>query len=225
MKVGTDGVLLGSWTNIIHAAKILDVGAGTGLISLMLAQRSDAIIHAIEIDENSFTQSLENIKASKWNKKVTIYHTSFQNYLDTTTEKYDLIVSNPPYFSHSLKPQNSSRMLARHNDELNYEELLQGSRTLLNTQGILSLILPYNEGCDCVVKASAYHLFCHRITKVKPTPESNEKRLLLEFGKEYKLCQEGVLIIEVNKRHEYSDEYKVLTKDFYKNMEVPGYRD
>jgi tRNA1Val (adenine37-N6)-methyltransferase len=215
MKVGTDGVLLGAWTDTTHTAKILDVGSGTGLIALMLAQRSDAIIHAIEIDENSYHQCVENINASKWKTKIDIHHTSFQKYRESTAEKYDLIVSNPPYFSQSLKPQNKSRMTARHNDNLDYEELFQGSYQLLTEHGKLSLILPYREGCSCVLKATDYHLFCHRLTKVKSTPGSTEKRLLLEFGKDYQLCIEDVLILEVSKQHEYSDAFKALTEDFY----------
>ena len=122
MKVGTDGVLLGAWTNIENAKTILDIGAGTGLISLMIAQRSEKLVYALEIEENAYNQALENFKNSKWHNSLFLTHSSLQNY--KTSLKFDIIVSNPPFFNNSYKIQDSNRNLARHTDSLSFKELL-----------------------------------------------------------------------------------------------------
>ncbi|MFC2096527.1 tRNA1(Val) (adenine(37)-N6)-methyltransferase [Bacteroidota bacterium] len=215
MKVGTDGVLLGAWANWANAENVLDIGAGTGLIALMIAQRSNAHIDAIEIDEEACKQAKENVKNSPWNNSINIINQSFQEFSESVNKKYDLIISNPPYFQDSLFAPDKKRTDARHNSNLKLEDLIQGSENLLNDNGIISIILPYLEGNMFILKASEMGLYCIRQTNVLPKPNREPKRLLLEFRKEKMPLVEQELIIELNKRHEYSEAYRNLTKDFY----------
>ncbi|MCK5029173.1 MAG: methyltransferase [Bacteroidales bacterium] len=215
MKVGTDGVLLGSWANCENARSILDIGAGTGLITLMLAQRSNAFIDAVEIDESACIQANENVTKSNWKDLIQIMNLPFQEFCNSTNKKYDLIVSNPPYFQNSLFAPDKKRTDARHNSNFELEDLLNGALELMTDDGVLSIILPYLEGNFFILKASEKDLYCTRQTKVLPKPGREPKRLLLEFMKIKKPLIEQEIIIELNKRHEYSDAYKNLTKDFY----------
>ncbi|HAF27639.1 MAG TPA: tRNA (adenosine(37)-N6)-methyltransferase TrmM [Bacteroidales bacterium] len=215
MKVGADGVLLGAWASCEHAQTILDIGTGTGLIALMLAQRSNSSIDAIEIDADACKQAADNANKSPWKERINIINQSFQDFSKETNKNYDLIVSNPPYFQNSLVAPNPKRTDARHNSNLELEDIIMGSIKLLNENGKLNLILPYLEGNMFIVKAAEYNLFCVRQTKILPKPGAEPKRLLLEFMKTKKPLVEQEIIIELNKRHDYSDAYKNLTKDFY----------
>ena len=215
MKVGTDGILLGAWTDIEKCARILDIGTGTGLIALMLAQRSEAEITAIEVEQNAAKQALQNVLDSPWNHRVKVEHISLQSYTAKNSRNFDLIVSNPPFFSQSLKAGNSERTLARHNDSLPFQELLQCSSDLLNKAGRLALVLP-NEGAD-FVKGNALDagLFLVRETLVKPKPKKEANRILLEFGKKEIRPVKESLTIYSDYGSAYSDEFKSLTRDFY----------
>lgn len=215
MKVGTDGVLLGAWANCEESKNVLDIGTGTGLIALMIAQRSNATIDAIEIDNEASGQALENVEKSPWSERVNILNRSFQDFSESITPKYDLIVTNPPYFQNSLFTPDQKRTDARHNSNLQLEELLVGSKKLLNHHGVLSIILPYLEGNMFILRASEFDLYCVRQTNVLSKPNREPKRLLLEFMQVKKPLVEQEIIIELNKRHEYSEAYKNLTKDFY----------
>jgi len=215
MKVGTDGVLLGAWTDCENATSVLDIGTGTALISLMIAQRSTANIDAVEIDDEACRQATENIGKSPWKDRVEVFNQSFQDFTKSTEKKYDLIVSNPPYFQNSLFTPDKKRTNARHNSNLKLEDLIQGSVKLLSENGALSIILPYLEGNMFILKASEMGLYCIRQTNVLPKPNREPKRLLLEFMKTKKPLVEQEIIIELGKRHEYSDAYKNLTKIFY----------
>jgi len=215
MKVGTDGVLLGAWANCKNAKTVLDIGTGTGLIALMIAQRCNAKIDAVEIDEHAVIQASENVANSLWNDRINLIHQSFQDFINHSERKYSLIVSNPPYFQNSMVAPDHKRANARHNSELQLDEIIAGATRLLTDDGILSVILPYIEGTLFIVKASQKGLYCNRQTKVLPKPGREPKRLLLEFMKTKKPLVEQEIIIELNKRHSYSDAYKNLTKDFY----------
>lgn len=215
MKVGTDGVLLGAWANVENVGKMLDIGTGTGLIALMLAQRSKAIIDAIEVDQNACIQAQENVNFSPWTDRINIIHQSFQDFLKAAETKYDLIVCNPPYFQNSLTAPDENRTKARHNTELQLADIIDGSLRCLSELGILSLILPYVEGSLFIAKAAEQGLYCVRQTNVLPKPGRKPKRLLLEFQRIKNPFIEKHFVIELNKRHQYSDDYKNLTKDFY----------
>ncbi|MEE4197513.1 MAG: tRNA1(Val) (adenine(37)-N6)-methyltransferase [Bacteroidales bacterium] len=218
MKVGTDGVLLGAWAGVENANRILDVGTGTGLIALMLAQRSNASIDALEIDARACAQALENINHSPWAERIHVIHQSFQDFSEKNAAKYDLIVSNPPYFQNSLTTPDARRTQARHNTDLQLDDLIGGTLQCLAPTGTLSLILPYLEGNLLIAGAAEKGLYCVRKTNVLPKPGRKPKRLLLEFQRNKKPLFEQNLVIEVSKRHQYSDDYKALTRDFYLNF-------
>ena len=215
MKVGTDGVLLGAWTNVGHCQNILDVGTGTGLIALMLAQHNaDAYIKAIDINEECVLQAHQNVLHSPFAHQITVEKKPFQEYAVVSDIKYDLIVSNPPYFQNSLKSPNQTRNNARHNDSLSFYEVLSDGASLLTKNGHISLIVPYEFKQALIEHAVTVGLFAHRITNVFPLPHRPAKRLLIELGREETECFEDNLTIELS-RHQYTDEYKALTKEYY----------
>jgi len=213
-KVGTDGVLLGACADITGVRSILDIGSGTGLISIMLAQRCDAAITAIEHDDESFIQTCENIKSCKWHNRINVEHSRFQDF-NPTKGKFDLIVTNPPYFSDSLKNPDLRKSVARHNDSLTSRDILEGVLKSMKEDGRLQLILPYNEGNVFIAEASEYGLFCNSILKIKPLPTADIRRLIITFSKVRVKPVERFLTIEHGKRHDYTEEYINLTKDFY----------
>jgi len=215
MKVGTDGILLGSWANGSEADKILDIGTGTGLIALMLAQKYPAQIDALEIDNEASLQASENIAASPWNGRIKVVNMSFQEFITVKDRKYDMIVSNPPFFQNSFKAPAKGRMLARHNDLLSTAEILSGARNILIAGGTLSIILPYIEGNVFIATASGYGFYCIRKTNVIPSPGKTVNRLLLEFSEVKSRLAEDNLIISTGARHHYSDKYKLMTRDYY----------
>lgn len=215
MKVGTDAVLLGSWVNPSHAKHILDIGTGTGIISLMLAQRCGAKIDAIDIDMNAFIQATENIENCDWKDRINVMHVSLQDYIHTSDYKYDLIVSNPPYFVDSSKALEESRTNARHTDQLPFEALLHGVLHLLNPGGKFYVILPTKESEPFREMAETNKLYCTKITKVITRTDKPEKRLLMRFEFTHRAFSEDSITIEKDERHSYTDEYKELTKDYY----------
>ncbi len=214
MKVGTDGVLLGSWVYSNQSNNILDVGCGTGLISLMLAQRNlKSSITGIEIDKTASKEAQFNINNSPWRQRICIINTSLQEF--NTKIKYDLIVSNPPFF-----PSNKSidrRTIARHTNSLSFKELIQNSVELLAETGILAVIIPKDYEVDFCEIAKSCKLFCLRVCYVKGNENSEVKRVLIEFAFGMHKIQEEHLIIE-RSRHEYTDAYINLCRDFYLNM-------
>ena len=214
MKVGTDGVLLGSWVSYKNPIEILDIGTGTGLIALMLAQRnSKANITAIEIDKTASKEAQFNINNSPWRQRICIINTSLQEF--KTKIKYDLIVSNPPFF-----PSNKSkdrRTIARHANTLSFKDLIQNSIELLAEKGILAVIIPKDYEVDFCEIAKSCKLFCRRVCYVKGNEKSELKRVLIEFAFGMHKIQEEHLIIE-RSRHEYTDSYINLCRDFYLNM-------
>jgi tRNA1Val (adenine37-N6)-methyltransferase len=193
---------------------ILDIGTGTGLIALMLAQRSEAEIVAIEPDEDSFRQAFSNVEMSIWKGRVRVVNKSLQDFHPEMLQ-FDLIVSNPPFFSDSLKNPDLGKAAARHNDTLKNEDLLKGVNKLLATGGRLQVILPYTEGIILIAEAQEYGLYCNNIIKIKPLPTSEVRRIILTFSGEKRRPHESFLTIEQGRRHEFTEEYKNLTKDYY----------
>ncbi len=212
MKVGTDGVLLGAWSDCSRAKNILDVGTGSGLIALMLAQRSGAEIDALEIDEDACKQARYNIENSKFRDRIKITQSDFNCF--ETDKRYDLIVSNPPFFSNSLQAPDKKRNLARHNHALSFETLITKSADFLTGEGKIALILPY-EACDEIQECACNcGLFLCRKTTVHPKPDVSPKRILLEYSKTNTVPEISAFFIEEN-RHIYSEEFKKLTWEFY----------
>ncbi len=219
MKIGTDGVLLGAWTPIdstVHS--ILDIGTGTGVIALMAAQRCNAeIIDALEIDDAAYEQAVENFEASNWGDRLFCYHASFQEFVAEIDEQYDLLISNPPFYSEDYKTSNVERDLARFEDALPFEHLLVGAARLLTNNGRLSLIVPYKEERKILDIAEQLQMFPQKITRVKGTRSSEVKRSMLLLGFERQDYKSDELVIETS-RHQYTNEYIDLTKDFYLKM-------
>lgn len=216
MKVGTDGVLLGAWTEIDEHSDILDIGTGTGLIALMCAQRSiDSTIDAVELDLAASEQAQENFTLSPWFKRLNVINVSIQDYTQQTIKQYDLIVSNPPFFAPSYKAKSSQRQMARDNESLSFENLLACVKKLLKEDGSFSVILPFDVSSDFVNQAEAFKLYLNRESQVLPTNKSNPKRVLMDFSFSSKTIVKDQLVIEPSQRHEYSEAYIDLCKDFY----------
>ena len=220
MKVGVDSVLLGAWTEADHVVRILDVGAGTGLLTLMMAQRfSEALIDAVEIDREACQQTEENVTNSVWNNRIRIICADFADYVDECTFRYNIIISNPPYFTASLKPRDQKRNIARHNDSLPHSLLLAGSAKLLTSTGVLAVVLPTAEALSLIDESATYNLFVKRTLHIQTVPSKAVYRMLVELTKApsspYFESSENRLCIENADRLEYTDTYKELTKDFY----------
>ncbi|GAA4280649.1 tRNA1(Val) (adenine(37)-N6)-methyltransferase [Gaetbulibacter aestuarii] len=219
MKIGTDGVLLGAWTSIEHRPfSILDIGAGTGVIALMLAQRSAAeVIDAIEIDDDAYEQCVDNFEKSPWNDRLFCYHASLEEFVDEIEDKYDLIVSNPPFYSEDYKTENTQRDTARFADALPFDHLIESASKLLSENGFFSVIIPFKEEASFIAAASAFGLFPNRILHVKGHPESKFKRSLIAFSFRESDIEKKEMIIETT-WHQYTEDYINLTKDFYLKM-------
>ncbi|MDR2651844.1 MAG: tRNA (adenine(22)-N(1))-methyltransferase TrmK [Prevotellaceae bacterium] len=216
MKVGVDGVMLGAWVDAANASAILDVGTGTGLIAIMLAQRNSiADIDAVEIERQSYEQAVENVNNCKWKDRINVIHEKFQTFAQTTQKRYDLIVSNPPYFIASLQSPEIQRTVARHSASLTQDDLINGIDKILTDTGKFAAIFPYVEANIFIAKASAKNLFCNKKTNIKPNPQKPTKRIMLEFSRIKQNLTENIICIETGERHNYTDEYKALTKDFY----------
>ena len=220
MKVGTDGVLLGAWTPINHNPNtILDIGAGTGLIALMLAQRTSAQqIDALEIDEDAYEQATDNFENSPWSDRLFCYHAGLDEFIEEPEDEYDLIVCNPPFYSEDYKTNSEQRDLARFQDAMPFEELIEAADLLLSENGIFSVIIPYKEEEKFIALAILAELYPLKITRVKGTSTSETKRSLLAFSRaKITSIPTDALVIETS-RHNYTAAYTTLTKDFYLKM-------
>lgn len=214
MKVNTDAILLGAWVDTAGAESILDIGTGSGIIALMMAQRS-ATINAIDIDKDSFEQAKDNFQNSAWSNRLNAIHISLQEYVKNSSEKYDLIVSNPPFFSNSLKSPSHSKTLSKHDDKLMHNELLAGVQQFLNSGGRFCVILPYSEISRFKEQALIENLYCLKQFNIIPKRGKKIHRTILE------LIQirtgdfaESILTIR-NTDNSFTKAYIDLTKDFY----------
>lgn len=222
MKIGTDAVLLGAWCAVEnYPDAILDIGSGTGVIALMLAQRSDAMtIDAVEIDENAYEQTVGNFEQSDWGDRLFCYNASFQEFADEMQdeeETYDVVVSNPPFYTDDFETDDDARNKARFTSSLSFEELIVGVAKILSENGTFSVIIPFKEEANFVGLALENNLILNKVCRVKGTPTSEIKRSLLAFSFQQKELVEEELVIEIA-RHEYTQEYIALTHDFYLKM-------
>lgn len=222
MKVGTDGVLLGAWCSVDQFPdSILDIGSGTGVIALMLAQRADAMtIDAVELDENAYEQTVDNFEKSDWGDRLYCYNSSFQEFADEIAEEeetYDLIVSNPPFYTEEFETKDDARNKARFASSLLFEELIAGISKILSENGVFSTIIPFKEEENFINLAKEHHLFINKVCHVQGNPSSEIKRSLLAFSFHQSEIIKEHLIIEIE-RHQYTADYINLTKDFYLKM-------
>lgn len=218
MKVGADAVLLGAWCNVAGATQILDIGTGSGVIALMLAQRTKAVIHAIEIDPPAATQASLNASYSPWTCRLHIINTSLQNFLTSSIQRYDLIVCNPPFFNNSLLSPAAGRNQSRHSGEMPHNLLAMASSQLTTHDGRCCVILPVPESVlfESLMKVNGFNP--NRKTLVYPKPGKVANRVMIQFERNHKhKLHEEILIIR-NSDNAYSSIYKELTKDFYLNF-------
>ncbi len=220
MKIGTDAVLLGAWCPIDNnPISVLDIGAGTGILSLMIAQRSNAEqIDAIEIEENAYEECVSNFENAPWSDRLFCFHAGLDEFVDEPEEEYDLIISNPPFYSEDYKTKDSQRDLARFQDALPFEDLIEAADLLLSENGIFAVIIPFKEEEKFIDLCSKVELFAIKITRVKGSHTTPVVRSLLAFKRlELSVLEAEELVIEVI-RHEYTDDYISLTKEFYLKM-------
>jgi tRNA1Val (adenine37-N6)-methyltransferase len=218
MKVGTDAVLLGSWTKAQGATRILDVGTGTGILAIMLAQKCNAEIDAIDIDLFAIEQAKKNVELCKWHNRIAVIHETFQDFVKqkAVTVTYDLIVSNPPYFIDSYKSPEEGRSIARHNDFLPFQDLIDGVSKILSPTGKFYVILPTREAQLFKSMAEKYDLKLSDLLRVKTKAENGvEKRHLMKFEFNPVKFEEKIISIEKEGRHNYHEDYIELTKDYY----------
>jgi tRNA1Val (adenine37-N6)-methyltransferase len=220
MKVGTDGVLLGAWCPIDNNPfSVLDIGAGTGILSLLLAQRSNVSqIDAIEIDEDAYEQCVENFESSPWGDRLFCFHASLDEFIDEPEDQYDIIISNPPFYSEDYKTGSEKRDLARFQEAMPFEDLIEAADLLLSENGIFSVIIPFSEEEKFINLCAQVELYPIKITRVKGMPSTEIKRSLMAFKRyELSVLTADELIIETA-RHQYTEDYIALTKDFYLKM-------
>lgn len=215
MKVGTDAILLGSWINTENSQSILEIGTASGVIALMLAQKTDAKITAIDIDKNSILQAQKNISNSKCPKQIIAQNISFQDFIKSSNKTFDLIVSNPPFFDNSLKSPKTNNNLAKHNDNLSYEDLILGVKKILSKNGSFYTIFPFSEGNVFREKAEINNLFCTKTLLIKPNNKKPVNRILFKFQ-----LNKPAIIIENkitirNPNNNFYKEFINLTQDYY----------
>lgn len=214
MKIGTDGILLGAWARVEHSKTLLDIGTGTGVIALMQAQKNNSLlIDAVEIDNNACLDAEFNFENSPWNNRLKLHQCSLEAF--DNNKKYDTIISNPPFFENSLVANTQSRTMARHTGSLDYSQIIDFAEYGLSENGNLCLILPVNQERNCILKAKKSGLYVKRKCNVYSKKTKNQHRTLLDFSFENKAITEENLIIENEKRHDYTSQYKELTKNFY----------
>lgn len=216
MKVGTDAVLLGAWSALDHMPNtILDIGSGTGILALIMAQRSTAeLIDALEIDADAYEQCVYNFETSDWGDRLFCYHASLEEFVGEIEDTYDLIISNPPFYTDHFKSRNEARNKARFEDALPFEELLTSVSKLLSVTGQLNVIIPFSEEINFISLAKNVDLYPIRILRVRGQEESPVKRSLISFTFQENKIEVSELTIEIT-RHHYTHDYINLTKDFY----------
>ncbi len=214
MKVGTDGVLLGAWVDVNESKIILDIGTGSGIIALMLAQRTatEAKIDAVELLKEDAQQASQNVRSSPWSDKISVINSSIQKF--ETNKKYDLIICNPPFFSRSLLSPTENRSSVRHDIQLTLDDLISTTTQLLSPAGRLCIILPPAEGDVFISKALAKKLFLHRLTRFFSRDNKPQERSLMEFGLVAQPLVENSLTL-YQSGNQWTEEYNSLTADFY----------
>ena len=216
MKIGTDAVLLGAWTNLdSQPNSILDIGAGTGVLALMLAQRSGTeLIDALEIDDAAYEQCVGNFEASDWGDRLFCYHASLDEFTEEIEDRYDLIISNPPFYTDTFKTENEERNKARFEDAMPFTELLKSVSKLLSPTGQFNVVIPFSKESSFIELAAKEGLYPSRILHIRGQESSPVKRSLMCFRFEKQTIETQELTIEIA-RHQYTKEYANLTKDFY----------
>lgn len=216
MKVGTDGVLLGAWCPVEGARRVIDVGTGCGVIALMIAQRNpDALIDGIDIDQPSIEEACLNFARSPWGDRLTAQQQDFNAIV--ADQRYDLVVSNPPFFTNGILPDGAARTTARHTLSLSYRQLIEGSERLLSDDGSLALISPTDAEREIIEAAAFSSLPLRRLTRVIPVDGAAPKRTLWLLSRRNIPYREDSLTI-TRADSTFTPEYTALTHPFYLKM-------
>jgi tRNA1Val (adenine37-N6)-methyltransferase len=215
MKVGTDAVLLGSWAKPSGSGKILDIGTGSGVIALMMAQKSKAHITGIDIHAPSIRQANENFTQSPWHNRLVAVQSSIEEFAISNSQSFDYLISNPPFFLNSLKPKLENHVIAKHANSAFVDVFLECSSSILNNTGKAAFIIPSQLIGTFFCKWDIYGLFPYRLTRVYSKPDTTATRVMIEAGKNpnVSLIEDNLLIRDRNYR--YTEQYKDLTGDFY----------
>jgi len=216
MKIGTDGVLLGAWIKLKESCRsVLDIGTGTGLIALMIAQRYSTVdIHAIDVDTAAAAEAHFNFKNSPWSNRLHVTATALEEFSSRTNNRFDHIVCNPPFYRKGYPINNQQRNLARNHAALPLKSLFQGMQQLLLPQGSCSLILPVEQAEEATELAGIHGLYLSRVTKVRGHATADFKRVLLAYSRTKKVTQSTTLTLELS-RHERTLEHQALVDSFY----------
>jgi tRNA1Val (adenine37-N6)-methyltransferase len=215
LRVGTDAMLLGSWANPKHAKRILDIGTGCGVLALMMAQKSIAVIDAIDIDQPSIIEANKNFKSSPWASSISAIQDSLRAFSQAGQPVYDFIITNPPYFSNSLRSPSSRANHARHDDSLSLTDIASNVRHLLHDHGCFAIILPCEPADGFQAICAAFGLYPSRSLVVYPKPASSPKRTLMEFTKTKIHHPEYTSLTILDASGKFTPEYLSLTKDFH----------
>lgn len=215
MKVGTDAILLGVWADVKSSETVLDIGSGCGIISLLVACRSDAVVDAVEIDFASFEESKENFTNSSFSEQLSAKKINFIDYVKTCNKEYDLIISNPPFFSNSYKPKEQQRKDARHTDTLSFEQLCDGVSKMLKPKGKFYVVIPRNERIKFLEVASLFNLHLQKQLSIHPKRKQAANRFNLQLGFEIpsEVQKESIDIRENDLT--FTPQFVNLLKDYY----------
>jgi len=219
MKLTTDAVLLGSWTHIYKSGSILDIGTGSGVLALMLAQRYPNTIDAIDIDPTAIETASENVKISPWHDRINTYNISLKDYVGQTKVRYSHIICNPPYFQNSLTSLKQQEKIAKHALKLSYAELLFYSSIIIEPMGYMSVIIPFTEKKTFIDLAIINHLKPLKITDVADRPSNKKIRTLILFQNNTKISTFSTDILYLkNTDGTFSEAYKILAKPYLLNF-------
>jgi len=215
MKIGTDAILLGAWADPLRVKFILEIGTGCGVISLMLAQRSNALIYSIDIDEESVNQAKINFRQSAWNERLFPLMTSFQEFVPVSLQKYDLVITNPPFFIDSLPSHDKKKNLAKHSTQMNRHELVDGIKQILDEDGMFYIILPAEESRKFSTNAEKEGLFIQQQMKVRSKAGKPVNRVLSEFGFRPCVSPSSFEMVIRNENNTFTKEYVTFTEPYY----------
>ena len=214
MKVGTDAILLSVWCDVSNARTILDIGTGSGIIALLIASRSMAIVDAVELDQESVNEAQKNFQNSPYSNRLNIYHVDFDRFAVNPSHKYDIIITNPPFFSNDLLPDNPSRKAARHTNKLSHTRICEGVVKILSKDGRFNIVLPSNISNEFVKLAFGYGLHLYRQQLVFPKPSLKPNRINMEFRFDVplKVISEEIIIRDEDGNH--TNQYRKYVADY-----------
>lgn len=215
MKIGTDAVLLAVWISISNKESVLDIGTGSGIIPLILAQRGAKKIDAVEIDHDSAEEAQENFAASDWNNQLKVYNIDIKQFAKESTEKYDLVISNPPFFTSSFKTNEAKRNLARHTDTLNFEELICCAKQLMKNDGRFAVVLPLPESIRFLKIAEKEGFFIQKTMEIFPVEGKEANRVNIELSLQKPENQSIFKFTIRNANSSFTEQYNDFLKDFY----------